>query len=334
MSREDRHSIPDELRERLEQETPEEQSALERVWHLFGETDLSYDDAPSEDETWAALQSHLDKPEALGSRSNHRAERQAVRPARHRRSWPQWVAAAALLIAAAVGGVLYWQRPVTVTTVAGTYRTATLPDGSTVELNSGTTLSYARHFSTLPFLPTEQRVVRLRGEAFFDVQHSTRPFIVETFNARIEVLGTQFNVRARQDAGADETEVTLASGRVRVANPQNTDEAIVLSKAGQSSRVTKSGGTLTPPRTVNVDRVLAWRQQGFAVSDWPLSAIFSELERRYNIRIAVRDSTVLADSMTLYYPQHTAAETIVHDIAMAKGLTYRATSQGYLISAK
>jgi transmembrane sensor len=88
-----------------------------------------------------------------------------------------------------------------------------------------------------------------------------------------------------------------------------------------------------PPREVSVDRALAWRRQGFAASDWPLSAILAELERRYDVRVTVRVPAVLSDSMTLYYPRHTEAETIIHDIAVAKGLTYRATSRGFELTA-
>jgi hypothetical protein len=96
-----------------------------------------------------------------------------------------------------------------------------------------------------------------------------------------------------------------------------------------------AASTPTPPQSVGIDRALAWRQQGFAVSDWPLPVIFDELERRYDLRITTRaGAAALADSMTLYYPRHTEAETIIHDIAVAKGLAYRATHRGFEITAQ
>jgi ferric-dicitrate binding protein FerR (iron transport regulator) len=109
---------------------------------------------------------------------------------------------------------------------------------------------------------------------------------------------------------------------------------VTLNEAGQASRV-QATSTPTPPQSVGIDRALAWRQQGFAVSDWPLSVIFDELERRYDLRITTRaGAAALADSMTLYYPRHTEAETIIHDIAVAKGLAYRATHRGFEITAQ
>jgi ferric-dicitrate binding protein FerR (iron transport regulator) len=243
-----------------------------------------------------------------------------------------WAVAASVLLLIAAGA-LFWRQPATITASAGEHVVATLPDGSTVELNSGTTLSYPRRFSTWLLVPADHRVVRLQGEAFFDVKPAARPFIVETFNARIEVLGTQFNVRARADHDTGETQVTLAKGRVRIQAAERPADAVTLAEAGQTSRV-QASSTPTPSRAVGIDRALAWRQQGFAVSDWPLPAILAELERRYDLRITVRGTVVHGDSMTLYYPRHTEAETIIHDIAVAKGLAYRATSRGFEITAQ
>lgn len=326
MKREDRPSIPDQLRERLVRESSDEQVELERVWRILGDTAMSYDDAPPAEETWSAIQDRLDASEVGSDRP--------PRGGRRRRSWYRWGSLAASVLILLLAGALYWRQPVAVSAPPGEHVTATLPDGSSVELNSGTMLSYPRRFSAWPFVPAERRTVRLQGEAFFDVRARPRPFVVETFNARIEVLGTQFNVRARADAGPVDTRVTLTSGRVRVRAAQHPDRTVLLSKAGQSSRVAAPTAAPTAPQEVGVERVLAWRRQGFAVTDWPLAAIFGELERRYDVAITVNAPAILADSMTLYYPRHTDATVIIHDIAVAKDLTYRATSQGYAIAAK
>ncbi|NBB73631.1 MAG: iron dicitrate transport regulator FecR [Bacteroidetes bacterium] len=326
MNRDDERHIPEELRDRLAEERAEEQANLERVWHMFGDVELT-NAAPSSEETWAAIQ------DRLGDRDSDRADR-APRTRQRHRSWRTWGGVAAAVLLLILAGAFLWRQPVEVTAPAGEQVPATLPDGSTVELNSGTTLSHRRGFSAWPFVPAEQRIVRLQGEAYFDVQRGPRPFVVETFNARIDVLGTQFNVRARAKGKAGETHVTLAEGRVRVraGAPSDDKEAVVLDKPGQSSRVAASAPTPTAPRATDVNRALAWRTQGFAVSDWPLGAIFDELERRHDVHITVRSPAVQADSMTLYYPKDTEVETIIHDIAVAKGLSYRATSQGYEIT--
>ena len=60
--------------------------------------------------------------------------------------------------------------------------------------------------------------MRLDGEAYFDVSHDARhPFVVETRELAIRVLGTAFNVRAL--AGNPFTEVVLERGAVRLETP-------------------------------------------------------------------------------------------------------------------
>ena len=62
---------------------------------------------------------------------------------------------------------------------------------------------------------TEQRSVRLQGEAYFDVtENPEAPFQISTTNTQITVLGTRFNVRAR--ATEPQTTVTVESGKVRL----------------------------------------------------------------------------------------------------------------------
>lgn len=325
MTRTSPSSIPDPLRKRLEQEPAGERDALTRVWHMVEGAEAQYDDAPPAEETWKAIQPRING-DAAGDATR------SARPPQPRRARRRWSAIAAGVFLLMLAGAFFWKQPVDVVAPPGERVTATLPDGSTVELNSSTTLSHARRFHSWPFWPSAQRVVRLQGEAYFNVAPGARPFVVETFNARVEVRGTQFNVRARTEDNASETRVTLAEGRVRVSTPEHPGNAVTLTHAGQSSRVTQTGRRPSPPEAIDVERALAWRQQGFAVSDWPLAAIFAELERRYNLRITTRAPAVLTDSMTLYYPRHTEAKTIIHDIAVAKGLSYRATSRGFEIT--
>jgi len=86
-----------------------------------------------------------------------------------------------------------------------------LPDGSKVWLNAGSTISYPDHFSS------ESREITLSGEAFFDVTHRKgSPFIVQTDNLDIRVLGTRFNVKCYEDEQTIET--TLVSGKVELLN--------------------------------------------------------------------------------------------------------------------
>ena len=86
-----------------------------------------------------------------------------------------------------------------------------LPDGTSVRLNSGSTLRYTNSFGK------DNRLVNFSGEAFFDVKKDKdRPFIVHTDYMDIEVLGTTFNVYAYQDD--DLVEMTLLKGSVKASS--------------------------------------------------------------------------------------------------------------------
>lgn len=96
-----------------------------------------------------------------------------------------------------------------------------LPDGSTVWLNAGSKLTYAPDFGK------SNREVELVGEAFFDVvKIPTKPFIINTTNIQIKVLGTAFNVKAYQ--GDKVTETSLVRGQIEVTIRNRPEKKIVL----------------------------------------------------------------------------------------------------------
>lgn len=335
MRSDNNHTLPPELRARLEQEDPADLEALEHVWQLMGKAPLSAEDVPEADETWQMMQQRLRaNREAAGAVRSRKPTARPPRPRRRRRTAASRWVGAAVIFALLTGGLLFWRQPVHVAAPAGQRVAHTLPDGSTVELSSGSTLTYRRDFLALPFWSARQRSVSVEGGAFFEVERRERPFVVETFNARVEVLGTAFDVQAWSQAERPETQVTLASGRVRFAALGADGEPVILQEAGQSSHVVDAGSAPTPPEEVDLDQALAWRRHGFYASDQPLSMILDRLERRYGTRLALQVPSVAADSMTLFYAQKTDLETILNDICMAKDLTYHATSRGYQITRR
>lgn len=84
-----------------------------------------------------------------------------------------------------------------------------LPDGSMVWLNSASSIEYIEDFIG------HKRLVKLKGEAYFDVaKDENKPFIVESNNISIMALGTSFDVRAYE--GDETIEVVLVEGKVQV----------------------------------------------------------------------------------------------------------------------
>lgn len=97
-----------------------------------------------------------------------------------------------------------------------------LPDGTTVWLNSGSTIKYAENL-----VINGKREVTLNGEAYFDVKHDTEhPFIVHAGKLNVVVLGTAFNIKAYQ--GDAYMETTLIRGKVEVLNNDKPGENVIL----------------------------------------------------------------------------------------------------------
>jgi ferric-dicitrate binding protein FerR (iron transport regulator) len=142
--------------------------------------------------------------------------------------------------------------------------------------------------------------------------------VVQTAEARVRVLGTMFNVRARDAA----TTVTVTEGRVRVEGEAETVEL----SAGERARVIDGVPT---SEEASVTNALAWRERGFAAQHQSLAAILAELERRYAVDITLTTPSAADDTLTLYFSQPTDAEAILNDICTARDLNYRRTSRGF-----
>jgi len=326
--------IPPRLRDRLREED-DDPADLEAVWALLESAAPSPESSLDLQEEWDALRAR--RPAATGdlrpngqASTNRASARRSASPPRTRRRWMG--AVAALLVLVLVGAWL-WRQPVTMRAGPGQQRSATLPDGSTVELNSGSTLSYRRGFQVWPLLDAGRRAVQLEGEAFFRVENESRPFVVQTAAARVTVEGTRFNVRSRPAVDSS-TAVTLADGRIEVAPRNRFEHAIVLDRAGQRTRVPGSRAAPSSPHTITVDHVLAWRQDGFAASEAPLTAVIYELEQRYDKPLRLHESVQRTNaSVSLYYPEPVGLDDILRDLCTALDLNYRPTSRGYELFA-
>ncbi|MGF7024005.1 MULTISPECIES: FecR family protein [Sphingobacterium] len=160
------------------------------------------------------------------------------------------------------------------TPLGGIYQ-VTLPDGTKVWLNAGSSLKYPMSFAK------NERRVRLEGEAFFEVtKDSARPFKVLSKGQEIEVLGTAFNVNAYPDNTAIKT--TLVNGKVKLSNDKRYSEAIYL-LPGQQSTNTNNGKI----QLANVDTApfTAWKEGLFYFDETPLSDALQQIGRWYNVEV-------------------------------------------------
>jgi transmembrane sensor len=230
------------------------------------------------------------------------------------------VAAIALIVA----GTLFFFVPRTATVPYGEMATLELPDGSQIEMNSGTTVRYSRLFRFT------DRTIELNGEAYFTVEDHGHPFIVEANGASVEVTGTRFNVRSWSDDSDQETTVTVSEGKVLFYSHQQKENRISLT-TGESSRWNPQLAEPAEPEPVTVEDIVAWREQRFVFRDQPLISILRELERRYDAEIDLAADGVEYSTLTAYYSEQVQLESVLDDICTVKGLRYTRTTTGYRI---
>ena len=171
-------------------------------------------------------------------------------------------AAASVLI---LLGILFSSK--TYTTGIGEQLVVNLPDGSKVNLNANSSLEHSRFFWT------KNRNVDLDGEAFFDVEKG-QIFNVITASGTVSVLGTEFNVRAREKSFA----LQCFEGRVKFENKQANEAILEVGDAiivvnGEIEKYEHSSGK---PQWLN--GISSFNNQS-------LKTVIDELTSQYNISI-------------------------------------------------
>lgn len=254
-----------------------------------------------------------DRPPRSGALSERRLGPSAV----------PWAGAALVLIIAGALFAYWWQQPVARMAPQGEQLAFTLPDGSKVQLNSGSTLRYDRSFG-------DTRALSLKGEAFFEVAPGDRPFLVRTHNAEVRVLGTAFNVRARPNASSSGTQVTLVEGTVAVRPREGKDEGVQM-RPGETRRIQGEGARLSAPLDMTVEEATAWRHGGLVVKDRSLRVLLPEVERRFGVELTVHPDSLKQQRISLALRKPSSAESVVQDVALALGLKYRETADGFTL---
>lgn len=155
-----------------------------------------------------------------------------------------------------------------------------LPDGSIVNLNAGSSITYRKDF-------INDRTVTLTGEAFFDVKKDpSRPFRVKSKEIITTALGTSFNINA-YDA-EDFVEVTLATGKVNVVDTVSRQNVQLI--PGQGIIKTVSSGMMETFE-LSPQSIAAWRRGILNFNETPLSDVIKRLENWYDVKITVRGNT-------------------------------------------
>lgn len=245
----------------------EEQATLFNQWMEEWEANIFSTPAPAVDQAWQRLQ------ETIDSHTGRTV---------HMQWWHKAVAAAAIIVI--IGCAAIWSFSGSTATQtylcsapAGSKTQVTLPDGSKVWLNGGSSLAYTNQFNN------DNRRVELHGEAYFEVQkHQGKPFTVHTQGYDVTVKGTKFNVSAYDNDPISTT--TLMEGKVELSDgKQNLSlapgDAVQLDKAtGQLQRYATDGFAD------------GWRSGRLMYPDITLEQFGRVLSRQYNVNVHLANS--------------------------------------------
>ena len=198
-----------------------------------------------------------------------------------------------------------------------------LPDGSTVWLNSGSTLIYPSTFTS------SERGVYLMGEGFFDVTKNPEyPFVVNTRFLKMQVLGTTFNVSAYPDD--TQVRTTLETGALKVSLQNDTTKTFYL----------KSDNQLV--YTPSTNKVEQFNVKASDYSDWRMGGLFFNntnfddamriIERNYGVQIHIRTSVYNNQRIYVHYNNNESLENIFHILKiMIPELEYKISGKAVYI---
>lgn len=216
-----------------------------------------------------------------------------------KRRWINRFSVAAACIAGVIllsTAISYWRQPiytapeqqlVTVRANAGMRSHFDLPDGTTVYLNSGSSLTYPIPYSK------DKRNISLEGEGYFKVAHNPNlPFIVSIpgKQMQVEVTGTEFNLQAY--AEEDNIQTTLVNGQVNLLL-QGKNHSSQKYPLSPSEKATYNPHT----HKVHIEQVdtryeTAWIEGKLMFKDTPLPEVFKQISIFYNVKFEIIDQVI------------------------------------------
>jgi ferric-dicitrate binding protein FerR (iron transport regulator) len=199
-----------------------------------------------------------------------------------------------------------------------------LADGTEVTMNAGSSLRYPVAFSD------SIRQVFLEGEAYFDVSHNGKPFIVSCESLGVRVLGTSFNVSSYPDDA--EIKATLVVGKVMITtdgNPDLTSEGIILSPDDQA--IFKREEQTVDVMKVNTSQFTSWIDGKFEFSNANMDEVMKRLARWYDFEYAFESDTAKDYHFTARIDNDQSISSILEMLEMTTDVKFEIRDQTIVI---
>lgn len=226
----------------------------------------------------------------------------------------KWAVAASIVVLFSLGTLMRFYT-IKIETTAGQHLVAQLPDQSKVNLNAQSKLTY------YPLWWKINRLVKLEGEGFFEVEKG-RKFTVRSAKGITRVVGTSFNIFAREDI----YKVTCITGSVKVKSRLGFEAILKPNSKAEiqpNGRINVLSGIETFPE-------ISWKKNIFVFTASPVLLVFKEIERQYGVNIATK-----IDENSLYtgnFNKNQHVEEILEYVCSALGLKYiHQTSGEYIV---
>ena len=215
--------------------------------------------------------------------------------------------AAAAIVVIALLPLLFSKN---VVSLRGEHISCTLPDGSVVNLNAESELTYN---SLIWFV---SRGVKMKGEAYFEVEKGAK-FTVKTKNGDVRVLGTKFNVFSR----GDEFAVTCITGRVEVKSGNRVilekNEGVKMAKNGELKLISEP----------DMENAISWKDDVFYFTSVSLNKVIEEVMRQYDIEIEYAENNNYI--YTGNFSKESTIEEVLEIISLPFGLRTEKRGNGY-----
>lgn len=225
------------------------------------------------------------------------------------RTWS--VAAVAIVLLGLITVTAYWQgsrqiqsnfSDIVVEAPLGSKTKLTLPDGSTVWLNVGSKMVYSQGFGV------SDRRLAFQGEGYFEVEKNDEmPFLVQTHDVNVTVVGTKFNFRNYPED--EEAVVELLEGKVALEN-QLKEESVRYLSPNEKMVLHKATGEMDIT-SAKVKEATLWTENILLFDEDLLPDIVRKLERSYHVRIEIENEDL---KQARFYGQFNQLEQNIYEV--------------------
>lgn len=228
--------------------------------------------------------------------------------------------AASLLVLFTLGYNFFIDKPENATiawieksTPKGVRDSVLLADGSKIYLNGGSVLKYPRKFTG------KTRDVSFNGEGYFEIaKNPDKPFLINTEQIEVKVLGTKFNLKAYTNDMSVET--ILEEGHVQIRHSESNQ--IRDMRPNDCVTFDKQMNTFST-KQVDPLRASMWRNGKYSFHSTPLVEFTQSLERGFGVTFVIEDPDITTKHFTGDFTQGETIDEILNILEISSNIKFR-----------